>query len=87
MTIIYHLGIIYNFKFNRNETSRHTRLNPLDLRVDVRCGRKRPETPERLQAVQNVLASVVDIGAKTDYDASDPDVEINNGARDEEDDV
>ena len=27
-----------------------------------------PETPGRLQAVQNVLASVVDIGAKTDYD-------------------
>ena len=27
-----------------------------------------PETPDRLQAVRNVLASVVDIGAKTDYD-------------------
>ena len=27
-----------------------------------------PETPDRLQAVQNVLATVVDIGAKTDYD-------------------
>ena len=27
-----------------------------------------PETPGRLQAVQNVLATVVDIGAKTDYD-------------------
>ena len=35
-----------------------------------------PETPDRLQAVQNVLATVVDIGAKTDYDASDPDVEL-----------
>ena len=35
LTIIYHLGIIYNFKFNRNETSRHTRLNPLDPRVDM----------------------------------------------------
>ena len=42
----------------------------------MRCGRKRPETPDRLQAVQNVLASVVDIGAKTDYDALDPDVEL-----------
>ena len=30
-----------------------------------------PETPDRLQAVQNVLASVVDIGAKTDYDAAE----------------
>ena len=30
----------------------------------------------RLQAVLNVLATVVDIGAKTDYDASDPDVEL-----------
>ena len=37
----------------------------------MRCGRKRPETPDRLQAVQNVLASVVDIGAKTDYEASE----------------
>ena len=42
----------------------------------MRCGRKRPETPVRLQEVQNVLASVVDIGAKTDYDALDPDVEL-----------
>ena len=30
-----------------------------------------PETPGRLQAVQNVLTSVVDIGAKTDYDATE----------------
>ena len=37
----------------------------------VRGGRKRPETPDRLQAVQNVLTSVVDIGAKTDYDATE----------------
>ena len=42
----------------------------------MRCGRKWLETPDRLQAVQNVLATVVDIGAKTDYDASDPDVEL-----------
>ena len=34
------------------------------------------DKPGRLQAVQNVLASVVDIGAKTDYNASDPDVEL-----------
>ena len=42
----------------------------------MRCGQKRPETPDRLQEVQNVFASVVDIGAKTDYDALDPDVEL-----------
>ena len=30
-----------------------------------------PETPGRLQTVQNVLTSVVDIGAKTDYDATE----------------
>ena len=34
------------------------------------------DKPGRLQAVQNVFATVVDIGAKTDYDASDPDVEL-----------
>ena len=37
----------------------------------VRGGRKWLKTPDRLQVVQNVLASVVDIGAKTDYDATE----------------
>ena len=41
-----------------------------------RSVRPTPETPDRLQVVRNVLASVVDIGAKTDYDALDPDVEL-----------
>ena len=37
----------------------------------LEVGGSGPETPGRLQAVQNVLASVVDIGAKTDYDATE----------------
>ena len=41
--------------------------------INSKCGLVQiwPETLARLQAVQNVLASVVDIGAKTDYDATE----------------
>ena len=78
MTIIYHLGIIYNFKFNTKARRVKIGFAPPGDRFE--CGHVQiwPETLARLQAVQNVLASVVglDIGAKTDYDASDPDVEL-----------
>ena len=43
----------------------------LSRNVRPRGGRKWLETPDRLQAVQNVLATVVDIGAKTDYEATE----------------
>ena len=71
LTIIYHLGIIYNFKFNSKTRQVKLGFSPPGDRFEVRAlGHVQiwPETPVRLQAVQNVLASVVDIGAKTDYD-------------------
>ena len=59
--------IDHNISFGK-----HIEMN-LSEKVDVSGGRKPAETPDRLQAVQNVLATVVglDIGAKTDYNATE----------------